>query len=412
MNTSSNLAYRGFINQTTFKDIKALDKNSFSFYLGIDPSADSLTVGHLVGLNLAKHLVNGGHKAFLLVGGATGMVGDPDGKASERSLLTIKQIQHNKSALAKQYYKVMGKVPFKLVDNYDWFKDFKYLDFLREVGKHVPLRQMLGREFVETRLDTTGISYAEFSYCLIQAYDFLHLNQNHGVNLQICGADQWGNCIAGVDLIRRKVSQSVDVLSTPLILNELTGHKFGKTEEGAVWLDPNKTSVTSFYQFWMGIPDQAIDKYLKIYTFLPKEEIESIVAKHSKNPKSRYGQERLAEEVTTQVHGKKAADQAKEITAFLTLKTPISKISSKTLKALRKEISSIKSKPNGSIIEALTKSGLVRSNSAARELINAGAVSINGQVVKRTEFEADDYQDKRLLLKKGKAFKDSALVEL
>ncbi len=266
MTLSEELTWRGFVNQTTYKDIAALDGDSISFYFGVDPSASSMTIGNLASAMMVRHFIDHGHKAILLVGGATGMIGDPDGKKQERDLLTLEQIGHNKDAIAGQYRQVFAGQDFEIVDNYDWFKDMGYLNFLREVGKHVPMRQMLARDFVSSRLgeDGAGISYAEFSYSLIQGYDYLHLHREKGVNLQLCGADQWGNCIAGVDLIRRITGDEAHIWSAPLIVNKTTGVKFGKSEEGAVWLDPTQTTPTQFYQFWINCDDAGVEDYLKI----------------------------------------------------------------------------------------------------------------------------------------------------
>jgi tyrosyl-tRNA synthetase len=222
MKLSEELQWRGFVNQMTFSDITDLDKQPLSFYWGVDPSADSMQIGNLAAAMMVRHFIDHGHKAFLLVGGATGMIGDPDGKKDERNLLTLEDIARNKAGIAAQYKTVFAGKQFELVDNYDWFKDMNYLTFLREVGKNAPMSSMLSREFVQSRLgdDGAGISYAEFSYSLIQGYDFLHLFQEHGVTLQLCGADQWGNSVTGVDLIRRIAGGEAHVYSTPLIVNK------------------------------------------------------------------------------------------------------------------------------------------------------------------------------------------------
>jgi tyrosyl-tRNA synthetase len=260
MTLSEELQWRGFVNQTTFKDIAVLDGQSLTFYWGVDPSASSMQVGNLAAAMMVKQFIKHGHKAVLLVGGATGLIGDPDGKTEERTLKTTDEIDANKKGIADQYSHIFQGLPFRQVDNYDWFKDMGYLEFLREVGKHVPLRQMLQREFVQSRLaaDGAGISYAEFSYVLIQAFDFLQLYRDHGVTLQLCGSDQWGNSIAGVDLIRRVSGAETNVWSTPLVINKTTGKKFGKSEDGAVWLDSKKTSPTQFYQFWINADDGGV----------------------------------------------------------------------------------------------------------------------------------------------------------
>ncbi len=414
MSLAEELSWRGFVNQTTLKDIHKLDSHKFTFYLGIDPSSDSMTIGNLAIIMMIKHFINYGHKPILLVGGATGLIGDPDGKVEERALKTNQQIINNKQAIAKQYRKLFNTEKIQIVDNYDWFQDFNYLEFLRQVGKHVPMRQMLARDFVEKRLSNNGkgISYAEFSYVLIQAYDFLYLHQNYNVDMQICGSDQWGNCIAGVDLIRRITNHMVDVWSAPLIVNPVSGIKFGKSEEGAIWLDPAKTSPTAFYQFWINTQDEAIEKYLKIYTTLSKSEIESIVSRHKQSPKSRLAQYTLADHVCELVHGKIATQQAKQITEFLTGKIELSKMNKEQIKLIKQQIITIYSQQDGSIAQALVNSKLTDSNSRARQLIKEGAIYINNQQIKREFFLKEDYVNEYLLLRRGKSYKDCALIEL
>jgi len=413
MKLSEELAYRGFVNQTTFKDLSALDSNPITFYFGVDPSADSMTVGNLAAAMMVRHFIDHGHKAILLVGGATGMIGDPDGKKQERDLLSLEDIARNKQAISAQYRTIFADKEFKIVDNYEWFKDFGYLNFLRDVGKHVPMRQMLGRDFVQSRLgeDGAGISYAEFSYSLIQGYDFLHLFRAHGVTLQVCGADQWGNSITGVDLIRRIEGAEAHVYSTPLVVNKTTGVKFGKSEAGAIWLDPAKTTPTQFYQFWINCDDAGVEDYLKIYTLLAAEEIKDIMAKHHENPSARRAQVALAVEVTRLVHGDEQLRIATEVTDYLK-GADVGHAESKALEALRQEIPAVTARSDGSIVDAMVASGLAGSNTEARRFLKENAVSINGQKVQRDAFEADDFHSNRLLLRRGKAYKDSALVEL
>jgi tyrosyl-tRNA synthetase len=410
---SDELSWRGFVNQTTYPDITALDRDPITFYFGVDPSADSMTVGNLAIMMMVRHFIQHGHKAILLVGGATGMIGDPDGKKQERDLLTLEQIGHNKEAIARQYKQVLGEMPFELVDNYDWFQGIGYLDFLRDTGKHVPMRQMLGRDFVQSRLgeEGSGISYAEFSYSLIQGYDFLHLHREKGVSLQISGADQWGNCITGVDLIRRVTGDEVHVWSAPLVVNKTTGMKFGKSESGAVWLDPAKTTLTQFYQFWMNCDDAGVEDYLKIYTLLSREEIDEVVQSHHANPSARIAQTRLAQEATTLIHGNDTMLVAAAVTEYLTGKKNVGEADDEELAALRREMALVSSSESGSIVEALVASGLATSNTEARRFVTENAVAINGQKISREQFEPTDFQNGRLLLRRGKAFKDSALVE-
>jgi tyrosyl-tRNA synthetase len=414
MTLSEELTWRGFVNQTTYKDITALDGEPITFYWGVDPSADSMQVGNLAIAMMVRHFIDKGHKAILLVGGATGMIGDPDGKASERDLLSIDDIAHNKAAISAQYDQVFKGQSFEIVDNYDWFKDIGYLQFLRETGKHVPMRQMLGRDFVQSRLgeEGAGISYAEFSYSLIQGYDFLHLHREKGVSLQVCGADQWGNSITGVDLIRRVTGDEAHVWSAPLVINKTTGVKFGKSEAGAVWLDPKKTTPTQFYQFWINVDDAGVEDYLKIYTLLSPDEIGEVITAHQASPSDRIAQKRLAQEVTKLVHGAEALRLAETVTELLTGKLAIGDAAADVISEVQKELPHIQTNATGSVLEALVSTGLASSNSEARRFIEGNAISVNGEKISRESFEAGDFQNGRLLLRRGKAFKDSALIEL
>jgi tyrosyl-tRNA synthetase len=410
---SEELAWRGFANQTTYKDPGALDGEPITFYWGVDPSADSMTIGNLAAAMMVKCFIKHGHQAVLLVGGATGLIGDPDGKTEERDLKSPEEIARNKDAIIAQYHQLFGAHDLKVVDNLDWFKDVNYLDFLRDVGKHVPMRQMLARDFVQTRLGehSKGISYAEFSYVLIQAYDFLRLYKDHGVKLQVCGSDQWGNSIAGVDLIRRETGGEAHVYSAPLIIDTATGQKFGKSEDGAVWLEAVKTTPTEFYQFWINVDDASVEGYLKIFTELDKAEIDHIMTKHRQNPSARIAQSKLAEEVTVLVHGVEPSEAATAVTEYLKGELPIANAGTGDLDDIRKEIPSVRIAETGSIVDALVKSGLAFSNTEARRLISGNAISINGQKVGREQFEPADFQNGRLLLRRGKAFKDCALIE-
>jgi tyrosyl-tRNA synthetase len=413
MKLSEELQWRGFVNQTTFKDLSQLDAEPLSFYFGVDPSARSMTIGNLAAAMMVRHFIDHGHKAFLLVGGATGMIGDPDGKATERDLKTLDEIAKNKTAIAEQYKTVFNGQDFTLVDNYDWFKNINYLDFLRNVGKHVPLSQMLGRDFVQARLgeDGAGISYAEFSYSLIQGYDFVHLYREYGVTLQVCGADQWGNSITGVDLIRRLEGAEAHVYSTPLVINKATGVKFGKSEDGAVWLDPELTSAYKFYQFWLNVDDEGVIDYTKIYTLLSKEQIEELAAKHQENPAAREAQKVLAREVTTLVHGRERCESVQRVTGVLFGDVPFSQLSDEEVDMLAAEI------PTVSLVQtaisdmgvplpdmktemasrALHKAEIAKSLGDARRLIESGAVSVNG-----SKIQQDAMLTSTSLIKKGK----------
>ncbi len=397
MKLSEELKWRGIINQMTYADITELDKGPISFYWGVDPSADGMTVGNFAAAMMVRHFIEAGHKAYLLVGGATGMIGDPDGKKDERNLLSLEDIARNKAAIAEEYKTVFAGQDFEIVDNYDWFKDMNYLEFLREVGKNVPLSQMLGREFVQSRLgeDGSGISYAEFSYSLIQGYDFLHLNREHGVTLQVCGADQWGNSIAGVDLIRRLDGKEAHVYSTPLVINKSTGVKFGKSEGGAIWLNPEKTSVYKFYQFWLNAGDADVIDYAKIFTMLPREDIEAMETQVKENPSARVAQRALAREVTKIVHGEARTDSVEKVTAVLFGGGSVSDLSANELDMLAAEIPH--STVGKNLIDILTESGNASSNGDAKRLIESGGVSVNDQKVL-----SDTVVSELSLVKKGK----------
>lgn len=394
---SEELQWRGFVNQMTYADITELDKGPISFYWGVDPSADSMQVGNFAAAMMVRHFVDAGHKAYLLVGGATGMIGDPDGKKDERNLLSIEDIERNKAAIAEQYKRVFAGKDFEIVDNYDWFKNMNYLDFLRTVGKNVPLSQMLGREFVQSRLgeDGSGISYAEFSYSLIQGYDFLHLNREYGVTLQVCGADQWGNSIAGVDLIRRLDGKEAHVYSTPLIINKTTGTKFGKSEGGAVWLDERKTSVYQFYQFWLNAGDADVIDYAKTFTLLSRDEVAELEEQVKTNPSARAAQKRLAHEVTVIVHGEERTASVERVTNVLFGYAKVGELTSDDIEVLAAEIPTYNA--GISIVDALVQSGNASSNGDAKRLIESSAVSINGEKVAEDSAVSD-----RALIKKGK----------
>ncbi len=397
MKLSEELAWRGFVNQMTYADITDLNKGPISFYFGVDPSADSMTIGNFAAAMMVRHFIDAGHKAYLLVGGATGMIGDPDGKKDERNLKTLDEIAKNKAAIAEEYKRVFAGKSFEIVDNYDWFKGFGYLDFLRSVGKHVPMSQMLGREFIKARLgeEGAGISYAEFSYALIQGYDFVHLYKNHGVTLQLCGADQWGNSIAGVDLIRRMEGGEAHVYSTPLVMNKATGKKFGKSEDGAVWLNEHKTSVYKFYQFWLNVDDEGVIDYAKIYTLLSKDEIDNMAQQVASNPGAREAQKTLAREVTRLVHGEERLASVEKVTATLFGGSSVAELSEDEVTMLAGEIPSVNA--GTTIVEALVSAKVVGSNGEAKRLISEGAVSVNGEKVME-----DSVIEHRALLKKGK----------
>ncbi|CAN5336828.1 tyrosine--tRNA ligase [soil metagenome] len=403
MNLSEELAWRGFVNQTTYPSPSALDGEPITFYLGVDPSASSMTVGNLAVMMMVRHFVQHGHKAILLVGGATGMIGDPDGKKQERDLLTLEQIDANKKALARQYRQILGELPFELVDNYDWFKGIGYLDFLRDVGKHVPMRQMLGRDFVQSRLgeDGAGISYAEFSYSLIQGYDFVHLHKEMGATLQICGADQWGNSITGVDLIRRLTGNEAHVWSAPLVINKSTGVKFGKSEGGAVWLDANQTSPYDFYQFWLNVDDEGVESYLKIYTLLGKEELGDVMGEFSQDRTGRAAQKHLAYNVTAIVHGQQVADNVLRVTELLFGKAELEAADYSVIKSVMPSTPIAAGMP---LLEALVTLGLATSNTEARRFVAEGAITVNNTraTSEKQTLDHDAFQSGIVVLRRGK----------
>lgn len=418
MKLSEELVWRGLIKDKTFDDVRWLDTPR-TFYLGADCSADSLTVGNLAIFMVARRLREAGWKAVLLVGGATSLIGDPGGKDEERALKPVEEIEANVAGVQRQVEQLFAGQEFTLVNNYDWFKDIGYLEFLRDVGKHYSMTELVQRDYIAARIGEGGggISYAEFSYSLIQGYDYYYLYKNLGVELQIGGSDQWGNMLSGAPLIRKKAAAEgkeaeVQAFSMPLVINKLTGKKFGKSEDGAVWLDSQKTSVTQFYQFWINADDAGVEDYLKVYTMLNKDEISGVMAEHKRQPSERIAQSRLALEVTALVHGDEAAERAQAVTGLLTGVVDIAEADEVTLALLRSEQPSYKLTAGDGIVEALTETGLATSNSDARRLLADKAVSVNGVKVNRDTFTSDDFKSGRLLLRKGKKYKDTALIEM
>ena len=396
MQLSEELQWRGFVNQMTFDDISQVNQPR-TFYFGVDPSADSMQIGNLAAAMMVRLFMEHGHKAYLLVGGATGLIGDPDGKKDEREIRDASVVAHNTAAIAAQYKKVFAGRDFHLVNNADWFRDINYIDFLHQIGKHMSMTQLLDREFVQARIGEggSGISYAEFSYSLIQGYDFLHLFREHGVTLQLCGADQWGNSVTGVSLIRKLTGSETHVYSTPLVINKTTGRKFGKSEGGAIWLDENKTSVYKFYQFWLNVDDEGVIDYMKIYTTLDRPTIEAIAENHAVNPGARSAQKVLAREVTDIVHGVGRRESVERVTEVLFGGGAFSDLTDDDREMLAREIPCV---PVGvGVIEALVVSETATSNSEARRLIQSGAVSVNG-----TKITEDQAVQQPALIKKGK----------
>ncbi|MDO4712539.1 MAG: tyrosine--tRNA ligase [Candidatus Saccharibacteria bacterium] len=396
MQLSEELQWRGFVNQTTFADIDEVNQPR-SFYFGVDPSADSMQIGNLAAAMMVRLFMEHGHEAYLLVGGATGLIGDPDGRKDEREVRDASVVARNTAAIAVQYRRIFEGRDFHLVNNADWFRNIHYIDFLYQVGKHMSMTQLLDREFVQARIGEggSGISYAEFSYSLIQGYDFLHLFREHGVTLQLCGADQWGNSVTGVSLIRKLAGGEAHVYSTPLVINKATGRKFGKSEGGVIWLDENKTSVYKFYQFWLNVDDEGVIDYMKIYTTLDRPTIEAIAENHAVNPGARSAQKVLAREVTDIVHGVGRRESVERVTEVLFGGGEFSDLTDDDLEVLAREIPCV---PVGvGVIEALVVSEVVTSNGEARRLIQSGAVSVNG-----VKFAEDQVVQQPALIKKGK----------
>ena len=395
MKLSEELQWRGFWNQTTFTDDKLIDSENFTLYLGTDPSADSLHVGHLAVYMMVRHFLERGHKVFLLVGGGTGMIGDMR-DTEERNLLPYEEIEHNKQALKSQVSRIFAGRDFTLVDNADWLAELELLPFLRDIGKNFNMADLVSREFFKARINNgKGLSFAEFTYTLLQGYDFWHLFNQYGVNLQIGGSDQWGNLLSGVDLIRKKENAEVYAMTAPLLINKSTGRKFGKSEGGAVWLDENKTSVYKFYQFWLNVDDESAIEYMKIFTMLDRDTIEAIAENHAVNPGARSAQKVLAREVTDIVHGSARRESVERVTEVLFGGGDFKKLSDDDLGALAEEIPCVDAGID--VIEALVESGAVGSNGEAKRLLKSGAISLNGEKLAENKVVND-----MSLLKKGK----------
>ena len=395
MKLSEELQWRGFWNQTTFTDDKLIDSENFTLYLGTDPSADSLHVGHLAVYMMVRHFLERGHKVFLLVGGGTGMIGDMR-DTEERNLLPYEEIEHNKQALKSQVSRIFAGRDFTLVDNADWLAELELLPFLRDIGKNFNMADLVSREFFKARINNgKGLSFAEFTYTLLQGYDFWHLFNQYGVNLQIGGSDQWGNLLSGVDLIRKKENTEVYAMTAPLLINKSTGRKFGKSEGGAVWLDENKTSVYKFYQFWLNVDDESAIEYMKIFTMLDRDTIEAIAENHAVNPGARSAQKVLAREVTDIVHGSARRESVERVTEVLFGGGDFKKLSDDDLGALAEEIPCVDAGID--VIEALVESGAVGSNGEAKRLLKSGAISLNGEKLAENKVVNDTS-----LLKKGK----------
>ena len=415
------LKWRGMLAQIMPGTEELLQKEMVTAYLGTDPTADSLHIGHLCGIMMLRHLQHCGHKPIILVGGATGMIGDPSGKSQERNLLNDETLRHNQECIKKQVAKFLDfdtDAPNKaeMVNNYDWMKDFTFLDFAREVGKHITVNYMMAKESVQQRLNGTardGLSFTEFTYQLLQGYDFLYLYQHKGCKLQLGGNDQWGNMTTGTELIRRTLGNEVETfaLTCPLITKS-DGKKFGKTESGNIWLDPKRTTPYKFYQFWLNVSDEDAERYIKIFTSLDHETIDALVEEHKQDPGRRVLQKRLAEETTVLVHSKEALDMAVEASNILfgkSTKDSLLKLDEQTLLDIFDGVPhfSVSADQLGKpAVEIFTHAAPVfASKGEMRKLVQGGGVSLNKE--KLTAFDrvitSEDLIDgKYLLVQRGK----------
>ncbi len=401
MKLSDELVWRGFNNQTTFSDLTELDKKKYKLYFGVDPSADSMTVGNLASAMMVRVFIAHGHEATLLIGGATGLIGDPTDKAKERDLQDPQVVASNVKKIVKQYHNLYGQ-KIRIVNNQDWFKGIGYIDFLREVGVHFSLTPLLQRDYVTSRIgaDGSGMSYAEFSYSLIQGYDFYHLNKVYDIDLQVCGSDQWGNSISGVNLIRRKAGKTAHIYSAPLIINKTSGVKFGKSESGAIWLDEKKTSVFKFYQFWLNTDDDSVADYLKIFTDISLDKFTEVMKNFESNKSSRSAQKMLAIEVTNIVHGKDRTKTVQKACDTLFGDSDFLSLGKKEIEILKEEINFCKINNVESLPAVINHCGLSVSNSEAARFIESGSISVNGKKI----FPSDEnpFAKGYNLIKRGK----------
>ncbi len=421
MNFIEELQWRGMIHTMMPGTEEQLKKEMTTAYVGIDPTADSLHIGHLVGVMMLKHFQRAGHKPIALVGGATGMIGDPSGKSAERNLLDEAALRHNQNCLKAQLEKFLdftSDAPnaAELVNNYDWMKDYSFLDFIRDIGKHVTVNYMMAKESVKKRLGSdsnVGMSFTEFSYQLLQGYDFLHLNQAKNCKLQMGGSDQWGNITTGTELIRRKTGGEAFALVCPLI-TKADGGKFGKTESGNVWLDRRYTSPYKFFQFWLNVSDADAEKYIKIFTAISKEEIDALIAEHAQAPHLRLLQKRLAQEVTIMVHSEEDYDAAVDASNILfgnSTSEALKKLDEETLLAVfdgvpQFKISKEELGKGVKAIDLLTDVAAVfPSKGEMRKLVQSGGVCINKEKLGNQDEVIDSLKllnSKYLLVQKGK----------
>jgi len=421
MNFIEELQWRGMIHTVMPGTEEQLAKEMTSAYVGIDPTADSLHIGHLVGVMMLKHFQKAGHKPIALIGGATGMIGDPSGKSAERNLLDEAALRHNQDCLQAQLEKFLDFTSnspnaAELVNNYDWMKGYSFLNFIRDIGKHITVNYMMAKESVKKRLSNesnVGMSFTEFSYQLLQGYDFLHLYQEKNCKLQMGGSDQWGNITTGTELIRRKTGGEAFALVCPLI-TKADGGKFGKTESGNVWLDRRYTTPYKFYQFWLNVSDADAEKYIKIFTFIEKEEIDALIAEHTLAPHLRTLQKRLAQEVTVMVHSEEdyqAAVEASNILFGNSTSEALKKLDEETLLAVFDGVPQFKISKEILLagvkaIDLLTETAAVfPSKGEMRKLVQSGGVSINKEKLESQDEVLDGTKllnNKYLLVQKGK----------
>ena len=414
------LYWRGMLHSMTPGTEEQLEKEMTTGYLGIDPTADSLHIGHLCGIMMLRHFQRAGHKPLALLGGATGMIGDPSGKSAERILLTDEILNHNQSCIKKQLSKFLdfeSDAPNRaeLVNNYDWMRNYSFLNFIRDIGKHITVNYMMAKDSVKKRFsgEGEGMSFTEFSYQLVQGYDFLYLYQNKKCKLQLGGSDQWGNITTGTELIRRKLGadETAYALTCPLI-TKADGGKFGKTEKGNIWLDPAKTSPYAFYQFWMNCSDDDAAKYIKIFTLLSKEEIDALIERHEAEPHLRELQRTLAREITTMVHSKEDLEMAEEATQILFGKgtsEALHKFDEATLLSIldgvpQAHIAKSSIEAGMPIVDFLTQTEVFSSKGEARKMLQGNGVSVNKEKVAETDVINKEHllNDKYILVQKGK----------
>ena len=394
------LKWRGLIKDEAGEDLeKIINECNATFYWGTDPTADSLHIGHFSSLVTAKRLAKAGFKPILLVGGATGMIGDPR-PTSEREIMPKEVVLGNVESIKKQVEEIFnGNV--EVVNNYDWTKDINILDFLRDIGKYINVNYMLAKDIINRRLET-GITFAEFTYTLLQGYDYLHLYQTKGVTLQVAGSDQWGNITTGIELINKKLGKPAYAFTMPLILDS-TGKKFGKSEGNALWLDKNKTSSYQIYQYFINSADDKVEEYLKVFTFLSKEEIEDLMKKHIEKPEERYAQKALAYEVIKDLHGEDEAKKAIKITEAL-FSGDIKGLSEDELKDAMAGVDTYNSGPKN-IVDLLVDTGILSSKREAREFLSNGSISLNGEKVNDLEMVVNketSLYNKYVIIRRGK----------